>query len=240
MNKLESPTSVTEMDRILDSLRPNEALSPELHTKIRDRLIQELQPVTPLRSAKSLTIQLSAVFLILATGLIALLGTAGFHSLHFGQAAGITILLGIGVLLLSVSLAWQMKPVSSQRTSAKLAGVCFALGFVAGAALLFPWRGLDRFVTEGWPCAATGFAVALPAALLFGLIVRRGVPMSHGAFGSAVGAIAALLGVTALQFRCPHQHAAHLIVWHGSILVASMIVGYLLARIATRSRASQV
>src|SRR5579871_2871458 len=35
------------------------------------------------------------------------------------------------------------------------------------------------------------------------------------------GAMAGLLGVTVLQFRCIHQNAWHLIVWHGAVLVVS-------------------
>jgi hypothetical protein len=145
------------------------------------------------------------------------------------QAIGILTILAAGVSLLSLVLAWQIRPGSQQKISAKLSWACFSVGFLTGAALLFPWRGVEAFVSLGWPCLLTGSAVAIPGGILFWLLCRRGVPLSAGTFGGTLGAIAGLLGLTVLQFRCIHQDAAHLLVWHGSVLFLSIAVGVLAA-----------
>lgn len=75
--------------------------------------------------------------------------------------------------------------------------------------------------------------MAIPGGILFCL--RRGVPLSAGAFGGTLGAIAGLLGLTVLQFRCIHQDAAHVIVWHGGVVAVSIAAGVLLARMIERN-----
>jgi hypothetical protein len=133
------------------------------------------------------------------------------------------------VSLFSLTLAWQIRPGSLQKIPAKLSWACFGVGFLTGAALLFPWRGAEAFVSRGWPCLLTGSAVAIPGGVLFWLLTRRGVPLSAGAFGGTLGAIAGLLGLTVLQFHCLYQNAAHLLLWHGGILVLSITTGLLVA-----------
>jgi hypothetical protein len=39
-----------------------------------------------------------------------------------------------------------------------------------------------------------------------------------------------------LQFQCPHQDAAHLLVWHGSVLVAASATGFVVGRAAEHFR----
>jgi hypothetical protein len=85
------------------------------------------------------------------------------------------------------------------------------------------------FLSRGWPCLALGSAIAIPGGVLFWLLTRRGVPLSASAFGGTLGAIAGLLGLTVLQFRCIYQDAAHLLVWHGGVLVLSITTGILVA-----------
>ena len=75
---------------------------------------------------------------------------------------------------------------------------------------------------------------ALPAAALFWLIARRGAPLSFGTLGGTLGGIAGLLGATILQFTCSRQDAAHLLVWHGGVLAASITAGVLTAKIIAR------
>jgi hypothetical protein len=50
--------------------------------------------------------------------------------------------------------------------------------------------------------------------------------------GASLGAIAGLLSVTVLQFKCDTQQAIHLLVWHGAVLVLSTTVGFLIGRAA--------
>ena len=113
---------------------------------------------------------------------------------------------------------------------------------LSSLALLFPWRGVQAFVAMGWPCLLGGLGIAVPAALLLWVIVRRGAPLSVGTLGATIGATAGLLGVTVLQFKCPLQEAPHLVVWHGGVLVVATVAGWAVAHLAHRrllSRAAQ-
>jgi Negative regulator of sigma F len=227
-----------KIDRLLE-LSPTPDLSPDLHRKISGALTASLQPVKPLPAAGVLAGQFASIFLVFAAALIAIMGVTGFRTLDAWQALGILAILAVGVSLLSLVLAWQIRPGSQQKVPAKLSWACFGVGFLTGAALLFPWRGAEAFVSRGWPCLLAGSAVAIPGGILFWLITRRGVPLSADAFGGTLGAIAGLLGLTVLQFRCLYQDAAHLMVWHGGVLVVSIAAGVLVARVLERNGRGQ-
>ena len=217
-----------KIDRLLE-LAPAPELSPELHRKISEALTASLQPVKPMPSAGLLAAQFASIFLVFAAALIAMMGVTGFRTLQAWQALGIVAILAVGVSLFSLALAWQIRPGSRQKIPSMLSWAYFGVGFLTGAALLFPWRGAEAFVSRGWPCLLAGSAVAIPGGVLFWLLTRRGVPLSAGAFGGTLGAIAGLLGLTVLQFRCIYQDAAHLLVWHGGVLVLSITAGVLVA-----------
>jgi len=227
-----------KIDRLLE-LAPSSELSPELHRTISGALTASLQPVKPMPAARVLTGQFASIFLVFAAALIAMMGVTGFRTLHAWQALGIVAILAVGVSLFSLTLAWQIRPGSLQKIPAKLSWAYFGVGFLTGAALLFPWRGAEAFVSRGWPCLLTGSAVAIPGGVLFWLLTRRGVPLSAGAFGGTLGAIAGLLGLTVLQFHCLYQNAAHLLLWHGGILVLSITTGLLVALAIERNGRGQ-
>ena len=227
-----------KIDRLLEQA-PASELSPDLHRKISGALAASLQPVKPMPSAGVLAGQFASIFLVFAAALIATMGVTGFRTLQAWQALGIVAILAVGVSLFSVALAWQIRPGSLQKIPAKLSWAYFGVGFLTGAALLFPWRGTEAFVLHGWPCLLAGSAVAIPGGILFWLLTRRGVPLSAGAFGGTLGAIAGLLGLTVLQFRCIHQDAAHLLVWHGGVLVLSITAGVLVALAIERNGKGQ-
>jgi hypothetical protein len=217
-----------QIDRLLE-LAPAPELSPELHRQISGALAASLQPVKPMPATRVLAAQFASIFLVFSAALIAMLGVTGFRTLDAWQALGIVAILAVGVSLFSLVLAWQIRPGSLQTFPAKLSWACFGVGFLTGAAMLFPWHGAEAFISSGWPCLLAGSAVAIPGGVLFWLLTRRGVPLSAGAFGGTLGAIAGLLGMTVLQFRCVYQNAAHLLVWHGGVLVLSITAGVLVA-----------
>ncbi len=224
---------------------PAPEMSAQLPHKISSTLTTSLQPVKPMPGTGVLTFQFASVFLVFAAALIAMMGVTGFRTLDIWQAFGMVGILALGVTLFSVALAWQIRPGSLQKIPAALCWLCFGLGFLTGAALLFPWRAAERlvshaFLAHGASCLLPGSAVAIPGGILFWLLSRRGVALSATAFGGSLGAIAGLLGVTVLQFRCIYQNMAHLVVWHGSVLLVAIAAGVLLARVLDRNRAGRV
>lgn len=209
-------------------------ISPELRARIARRMKGPLVPVRPLASTPLLALQFAGVFALLALLLVALMGTAGMATLGIAQKIAILLVLAAGVALFSISLAWQMAPGSLPRMRAGLVIDAFACGFLASAALLFPWRESTGFFAEGWPCLIGGVATAVPGAILFTLLIRRGAPRVSGVLGGTLGAIAGLLGLTVLEFQCVHQSAPHLLVWHFAPLVVSIAAGAGIGRLAQR------
>lgn len=209
---------------------PPQEPTDRLYAEIRKSLEASLEPVSPLPSTRVLVIQFLTAFLLFALPIGAILGFAGFHLMRFPQLVGITVILAAGACALSFSLAWLMSPGSLQRFSPWLAVGVLAIGFLACVGTLFPWQAPRAFVAQGWPCSVIGSGTAILAGLLFWLLARRGAPLGLKTLGAALGAIAGLLGVTVLQFSCRRQEAAHLLVWHGGVLVISILAGILIAR----------
>ena len=202
-------------------------ISPILHRRITSPLLMSLRPVKPLPAPRISIAQLIVLFVVFSSALLAIMGTAGIAHASLLQVVGIGVLLATGVCLFSVLLARQMRPGSYQPVPGHTVLAAFGLGLLTAMGVLFPWSAAPQFVAQGWPCLLGGVSVAVPAAGLLWLVVRRGAPLSMRTMGATLGATAGLLGVTVLQVKCPHQEALHLLVWHGSVLAIATGVGVL-------------
>jgi hypothetical protein len=202
--------------------------------KIQDMLRGSLKPVSARPSTRVVAVRFISVFLLFAAPAIGMMGVAGLHQMGLPQMIGITMVLALGVALLSMSLSWQMTPGSLQRIPPRTAAPILTAGFLIGIAVLFPWRAPEAFLTRGWPCLKAGLMMALPAAALFWFLVRRGAVLNASTLGGTLGAIVGLLSATVLQFSCSLQEAGHLLVWHGGVLLVSTILGVCIARLVQR------
>jgi hypothetical protein len=206
-------------------------ISPALHQRIARPVLMSLQPIEPLPPRRVSIAQLIVLFVVFSSALVAVTGTAGIARASVLQVVGIGILIATGVFLFSVMLARQMRPGSYQPVPAHTVLAAFGLGLLTAMGVLFPWGAAPGFVAQGWPCLLGGMSIAVPAAALLWLVVRRGAPLSVSTMGAMLGATAGLLGVTVLQVKCPHQEALHLLVWHGSVLGiatgAGLLAGWL-------------
>lgn len=214
---------------LVEGLSPAE-VSPTVYEKIQTQLKESLTPVTPQPPPRVLAAQFLLVFLLFAGPVIGMLGASGLHEMGVAQVIGIGLVLVFGAALLSLSLAWQVTPGSLHRVPPRVAILTLAAGFLLGIAILFPWYASEAFLMRGWSCLNAGLLTAIPAALLFWLLVRRGHVMATVALGGTLGAMAGLLGATVLQLTCDRQDAGHLLVWHGGVLVVSIGAGMLIAR----------
>ena len=218
--------------RYLAETRPEFAVSPEVQHRITERIQKSLEPVPRLQSLPVLAAQLLIVFLLIAAAVTSMMKVVGIEVMSPGQLAGICAILALGVVLLSRSLAWQMTPGSMQRIPAWSAVAILGAGLFVGFVFLFPWKTPEAFLARGWHCLRAGLALAVPSAVLFGLLVRRGAPLNFTTLGATLGAISGLLSVAVLQFTCNLQDIAHLLVWHGGVFVISTLVGAVLGRSA--------
>lgn len=213
---------------LAESLPPEPA--PGAIDSIQARLKQSLAPVKPQASPRMLAARFLLLFLTLSALVIGMMGTGGLHAMNWTQLVGISAVLVCGAALLSFSLAWQMSPGSLYRESPGVAVLAAAGGFLAATSVLFPWREQQAFVELGRPCLVEGLLVAAPASFLFWILARRGYVRAGGSLGATLGAIAGLIGASVFQFVCKRQDAAHLTVWHGGIVICSLLLGIFITR----------
>lgn len=214
---------------LLDAAVPQAPLQALTET-VRARMKQALTPVTPQSSPRVLAAQFLLVFLLFSAPMVGMMGTAGLHEMNLPQLAGIVVVLISGAALLSFSLAWQMSPGSLHRVPPRIAVITLATGFLAATAILFPWHEPQAFLPGAGECLKAGLLMAAPSTLLFWLLVRRGHTLASGMLGASLGAIGGLLGASVLQFTCHRQDAVHLLVWHGGVVIVSLLLGVLVAR----------
>jgi hypothetical protein len=215
-----------ELDRKLEAWgasRFQAEPSAEIRRNIQGTLASSLTPVKPLASQPRLVFEFLAVLTACAIGLIAIMDIAGFHLLVGMQMALMAMIFAAGGMLFSVILAWQMVPGSRRGFPLSLGLVLLGLEVLGGMALLFPWQTSRAFVSEGWPCAVMELMIAVPAAVVFWLLARRGALLGGAGAGAAVGGLAVVLALTPVQFQCMFQQAPHLLVWHG--VTAAILIG---------------
>jgi hypothetical protein len=215
------------------------SISPALSQRIAHSLGVSLRPVKPLGARWVLIAEFIVLFVVLSAILTAVMGTAGIARASLTQVIAIGVLLTIGVYVFSMMLANQMRPGSYQPVSWPVVLAAIGLALLTSMGLLFPWAAGPRFVSEGLPCLVSGVAIAVPAAAILWLAVRRGAALSMIAMGGTLGGTAGLVGVTVLQVKCPHQEATHLLAWHWSVLLiavgAGLLTGWLAQRVSDRS-----
>ncbi len=231
-----------ELERRLETWAASQSdaeLHPEVQRKVTGLLASSLTPVKPLPSQSRLVLAFLVVFAACAAGLIAVMDKAGFHLMTVVQMACMAAILAAGGILFSIAVAWRMVPGSRQSFALPFVLALSGFGVIGGIALLFPWRTSHAFVAEGWPCAAMELMVAVPAAVVFWLIARRGALFGGAGVGAAVGGLAVVLALAILQFRCMFQQAPHLLVWHGGTAAILIGLGALIGELRRYRSAAQ-
>jgi hypothetical protein len=94
-------------------------------------------------------------------------------------------------------------------------------------ALLFRNYRTDHFISSGIACLLAGLVIAIPAALLSSLLLRRGFAVNPASAGLTGGALAGVSGVTMLELQCSNFQALHVLVWHTAVLPVSAAAGAL-------------
>lgn len=227
----------SELDRLLESgaSKPAaEEVSPAMQRSIVDRLTPSLAPVKQLPSQTVLTAQFLAVFAACAVAIATLAGAMGMRFLTGTQITCMALVYGFGAILFSMALASRMVP-AARRLPLALVLALSGVALYGGFGLLFPVRPSTAFVSDGLACAIMETATALPAAVLFWLLARRGAPFMGAGFGAVVSGLAVFLGLAVVQTRCMFPNVAHLVVWHGGIAAVIVAAGAMIAS-ASRNR----
>lgn len=227
-------------DRDIDEiLRRAAEGAPEVDPALLDRVSQSigssLRPVRPLPPAWVLRAGMALIGGAVAVAGGLLLKPYGVEKMSGGEIALIFSVLA-ALIWIAAGLSVAETIPGSRRPMAPwilLAGGCIGLALVF--ALLFHDYGSERFVSQGVKCLTAGLALAVPASIAAGLVLRRGFAVSPAAAGLAIGTLAGLAGVTMLELHCANFEAPHVMVWHIAVLAISGAVGALAAW-ATRAK----
>lgn len=201
----------------------------ELSRRIVAQIAPSLTPVKPIASPAAFAGRVIGLILLLTGVLVAAMGGAGIGVMNRVEFVGISAVLAAGAILFSLTLGRQTTPGARRRIPTWTAMLLFSIAAAAGIVLLFPWHAEGAPLTLSWQCALRELTIAVPAATLFWVWLRKAVVLSPAGMGASVGAVAGLLGVAVLQFTCVYQEALHLLLWHWSVLAVTSGGGALVA-----------
>jgi hypothetical protein len=192
--------------------------------RIQRSVLSSVAPVRPLAPTAVFALAFVVIFGAIAYAGALRLGIHGLPVLTVVQRIAIfTTLLALAVTA-AFAAARSMRP--GIRTVS--GGVVFIIVLIAAEAVFFSvfhdYR-VGRFLHWGAGCLRSGLLCAIPAALLIWLLARRGYIVAPISTGAAIGALAGLAGLTALELHCPILTIPHVAIWHAGVLVISIAVG---------------
>lgn len=229
-----------EIDKILqEASEAARRAEPALLTPIVDSIKSSLRPVRPLPPMWELTGGLALICAAVAVAAAARGGFYGIEKLAIWQRVLIFSTLGMLVWAVGKEFASRLIPGSRHYLSAGalLAAGCAAL--LGVFTLVFRDYRVDHFVSAGITCLLTGVLVAIPAAFLSWLLLRRGYAVNPVAAGLVGGVLAGLCGVAMLELHCSNFQAPHVLLWHTAVLPAGAAAGALVGwALGGRSRQS--
>ncbi len=217
-----------EVDKVLkktSGVAPQ--VQPALLKRIAGSINSSLRPVRPLPPTRVLTGGLALICVAVAVAAAARTGFYGIEKLGLWERVLIFSTLGILVWVAGKEFVSQLVPGSRQHLSV---GAFLTIGTAAllGVfALVFRDYRTDHFISAGIACLLTGLLLAIPAAFLSWLLLRRGFAVNSVAAGLVGGALAGLCGVTMLELHCANFQALHVLVWHTAVVPVSAAVGAL-------------
>jgi len=217
-----------EIDKVLQkasgALRQVE---PALLKPIVDSINSSLRPVRPLPPTWVLTGALTLICAAVAVAAAARSGFYGIEKLALWERVLIISTLGILVWVAGKEFVGQLIPGSRQPVTVGAFLAIASAALLGVFALVFRDYRTDHFISAGIACLLTGALLAIPAAFLSWLLLRRGFAVNPVAAGLVGGALAGLSGVTMLELHCANFQAAHVLVWHTAVVPVSAAAGAL-------------
>jgi len=133
--------------------------------------------------------------------------------------------------LLIYSLVHQMTPAGRYPRSTAFLAVAAFLWLLVFMLLIFRPSAEAGFVDHGLACFRIGMGFAVPAAFLLALLLRRGAGLAPRLTGATAGGLAGLAGLTVLEIHCPNLNLYHIVVWHVSVTVVCVLLGFIFSSV---------
>ena len=214
-------------------------VEPALLKRIADSINLSVRPVRPLPPTWALTGGLALICAAVAVTAAARTGFYGIEKLGVSARVLIFSTLGILVWVAGKGFVSQLIPGSRRGLNVGAFLTIISAVLLGVFALVFRDYRTDHFISAGVACLLTGLILAVPAAMLSWLLLRRGFAVNSVAAGLVGGALAGLSGVTMLELHCANFQALHVLVWHTAVLPASTaagaLVGWALRRHSTQT-----
>jgi hypothetical protein len=229
-----------EIDEALQKASPvPHDLEAALLKRIAGSIRPSLRPVRPLPSNWLLTGALLLVCVAVALAGAARTGFFGIEKLSTWDRSLIFSTLSVLAWMAGRELVAQFIPGSRHRLTAGVFLTITTVALLGIFALLFRDYRTDHFISLGIACLLAGLLVAIPAAFLSWLLLRRGYAVNPLAAGLAAGTLGGLSGVMMLELQCPNFQALHVLAWHTAVVpvsaVAGTLVGWVLMRYGQRA-----
>ena len=201
-------------------------------TDLIAELVADLQPVTPLRQRRGMTLAVLA----LGVGAMGMLGLFGMRpDLQIGQLDAMMLISSGLFLVLALASAWAVVDAARPYVGVRREGwgwtaLMAAVLPVAALALLFSdWaRGAPSELSlDGLTCMTFGLGWGLLTAGALVWWLRRGAASRPDRAGLLTGVAAGAAGIFAVSLYCPHNDLVHIGVWHGLTVVLAGAIGRL-------------
>ena len=202
--------------------------------RIEARIVKTLKPVRPLAPSRFFLFACAIIFLCVVAIGATPFGMSGWGALSLAQKAGVFASLITSALLLAVSMVGQMAPGSKYALAPAGLPIVILTALLIVLAAAFHPRAEPAFVADGLVCMKNGLTHAIPAAVLFWLLVRRGAMLNPKLIGAAAGGLAGLTGLTVLEINCPNLNVFHILVWHWGLVLIGSGAGALLGAAVER------
>ena len=229
-----------EVDKVLQKASgAAPQVEPALLKRIADSINSSLRPVRPLPPTWVLTGGLALICAAVAVAAAACTGFYGIGKLGLWERVLIFSTLGILVWVAGKEFVSQLIPGSRQPVSVGAFLTIASAALLGVFALVFRDYRTDHFISAGIACLLTGLLLAIPAAFLSWLLLRRGFAVNSLAAGLVGGALAGLTGVTMLELHCANFQALHVLVWHTAVVPVSAAAGALVGWAYSPGRSSK-
>jgi hypothetical protein len=225
---IEGCQSCQGLARLLKHPSGDAQMDPGQLERLQRMIVENLRPVRPLPPFWVFLLAFALVFAGLSGLGVWYLGGYGWLVLMTGQKVAVVSSLAATAALLAFSLVRQMVP--GEKTVFHPGALPMALLVLLCLifAGVFQVRADPHFLRDGEACLKTGVPYAIPAALVFWLILGRGAILSPRITGATAGMLAGLVSTTVLEVHCPNLNVWHILVWHLGIALPGILAGLLL------------
>src|SRR5208283_732335 len=179
-----------EVDKVLQNasgVAPQ--VEPALLKRIADSINSSLRPVRPLPPTWVLTGGLALICAAVAVAAAACTGFYGIGKLGLWERVLIFSTLGILVWVAGKEFVSQLIPGSRRHLSVGAFLTIDSAALLSVFALVFSDYHTDHFISAGVACLLMGLLLAIPAAFLSWLLLRRGFAVNSLAAGAAGGGL---------------------------------------------------